>query len=109
MGISETLKSGSGRGWPENVARISLYSDRLHASHLLKFEKEKGVHMYTLNSVVSHLWQVTNHSARDITEFCSVNMDAQYYRISAACDTTEFEFILLLPPLVGSTPLSLPG
>ena len=25
----------------------------------------------------------------DGTEFCSVNMDARYYRISVACDTME--------------------
>ena len=31
----------------------------------------------------------SNQSARDIMEFCSVNMDAWYYRISVACDTVE--------------------
>ena len=41
-----------------------------------------------------------DQSACDITEFCSVNMDAWYYRFSVACDTMEFEFSLLSPPLV---------
>ena len=36
-------------------------------------------------------------------------MDVWYYRISIACDTMEFEFILFSPPLVRSTPLGLPG
>jgi hypothetical protein len=30
-----------------------------------------------------------NQSAHDITEFCSVNMDVWYYRISVACDVME--------------------
>ena len=62
--------------------------------------------LYTLNSVASHL---CNQSARDITEFSSVNMDAWYYRISVACDTMEFEIILLSPPLMWSTSLCLTG
>ena len=33
---------------------------------------------YTLNSVVSHC---SNQSARNITEFCCVNMDARYYSV----------------------------
>ena len=36
-------------------------------------------------------------------------MDAWYYRISVACDNMEFDFIVLSPPLVWSTPLSIPG
>ena len=43
-----------------------------------------------------------------IQSFCSVNMDAWSYIISAACDTMKFEFILLSPLLVWSTPLGLP-
>ena len=43
-----------------------------------------------------------------IMKFCSVDMDARYYIISVACDTMEFEFILLSPLLVWSTPLDLP-
>ena len=35
-------------------------------------------------------------------------MDAWYYRISVACDTMKFEFILLSPLLVWSIPLGLP-
>ena len=31
-----------------------------------------------------------NQSAHDIMEFCSVNMDARYHRISVACDTMKF-------------------
>ena len=57
--------------------------------------------VYTLNSVVS--------SAHDITDFCSVNMDASNCRFSVARDTMEFEFKLLSPLLVWSTPLGLPG
>ena len=30
-----------------------------------------------------------NQSAHDITEFCSINMDAWYYRISVPCDVME--------------------
>jgi hypothetical protein len=41
---------------------------------------------YTLNSAVSHCG---NQSAREITEFCSVNVDPRYYRISVACDIME--------------------
>ena len=39
--------------------------------------------MYTLNFVVPNMW---NQNAHDITEFCSLNMDAWYYRISVACN-----------------------
>ena len=47
-------------------------------------------------------WYYTcgNQSACDIMKFCSVNIDAWYYRTSATCDTMEFEFILLWSPLV---------
>jgi hypothetical protein len=34
-------------------------------------------------------FSLLHQSARDITEFCSVNMDAWYYRISVACDTIK--------------------
>ena len=47
----------------------------------------RSYHNYTLNFVVSHL--CGNQSARDVTEFCSVNMDAYCYRISVACDIME--------------------
>ena len=50
-----------------------------------------------------------NQSARDITEFSRVNMDEWYYGIHVVCDTMEFEFILMSPPLVWSTPLGLPS
>ena len=46
----------------------------------------EGKIIYTLNSVVSYR---DNQSARDIMDFCSVIMDAWYYRINAACDTME--------------------
>ena len=62
---------------------------------------------YTLNSVVSHLWQpkcTWYHKLK-----CSVKMDVRYCSISVASDTKEFEFILLSSPLVCSTPLGLPG
>ena len=36
-------------------------------------------------------------------------MDEWYYRISVACDTTQFEFILLSSPLVGPLHLASPG
>ena len=36
-------------------------------------------------------------------------MDTWCYRVSVACDAMEFEFILLSPPLVWSTPPDLPG
>ena len=42
-------------------------------------------------------------------EFCSANMDAWYYRNSVACNTMEFEFLLLSSLLVWSTPYGLPG
>ena len=45
----------------------------------------------------------------DVMEFCSVNMDAWYYRIRVACDTVEFEFVLLLLMLAWCTPLGRPG
>ena len=61
---------------------------------------------YTLNSVVSHLWQP---ECTYTMEFCIVKLDAWYYRTSVACDIMEYEFILLSPPLVWSTPLGLPG
>ena len=47
---------------------------------------KRTLNIYTLNSVVS---PCGNQSARGITEFCSVNMDAWYYRIRVACDTME--------------------
>ena len=40
-------------------------------------------------------------------ELCSVNMDAWYYRIGAACDTVEREFILLSSHLCWCGPLHL--
>ena len=43
-----------------------------------------------------------------VRSFCSVTMDAWYYRFSVACGTMELEFILLSPPLLWSTPLGLP-
>jgi hypothetical protein len=48
--------------------------------------------LYTPNFVTTHVDQSAhdiNQSAHDITEFCSVNMDVWYYRISVACDIME--------------------
>ena len=61
---------------------------------------------YTLDSVVSHMWQPKCTWYYGV---CSVTMDARYCRFSVACDTMKSVFILLSPPLVWSTPLALPG
>ena len=69
------------------------------------------VHFIKSGQISTKLRSIThdgNESARDVTQFCSVNMDEWYYRISVACDTMELEFILLSPSLVWSTPLGLP-
>jgi hypothetical protein len=42
------------------------------------------VHTYTLSTLEYHTYG--NQSAHDIMEFCSVNMDASYYRNNVACD-----------------------
>ena len=68
---------------------------KVPASQTATFE---NVVYYTLTSVLSHIYG--NQSARDITEICSVNVDAWYYGVSVACDAMEFGSVLLSTPLV---------
>ena len=42
-----------------------------------------------MHSKLRSINQSGNQSACDITEFCSVNIDAWYYRMSVACDIME--------------------
>ena len=62
---------------------------------------------YTLNSVVSHMWQPK--CMWYITEFCSVNKDAWYCRISVACDTMEWHKVQHFNGVTWSIPPALPG
>ena len=63
---------------------------------------------YTLNSIVSRLWQPKCLWYYGV--FFSVNIDEWYCTISSvACDTMEFGFSLLSTPLVWSTSFGLPG
>ena len=57
---------------------------------------------YTLNSVISHLWQTKVHVI--LRSFAVLTwMDEWYYRISVTCDTMESEFVLLSVGVVHST------
>ena len=62
--------------------------------------------IHTPISIVSHLWNPKCTWCYGV--FCTYTMDVWYYRIIVACDTMEFEFILLSPLLAWSSPLGLP-
>ena len=69
-----------------SVVNLHTLDDVDHNLFQPSQRKNERVRQYTLNFVVSHLWQPKCMWYYGV---CSVNMDVWYYRISVECDIME--------------------